>query len=134
MYLLAQPVAEMLWMETLYGDKEVENPLFSIIKYRWLEDQIEDNILDQFISATTSIYFPQSFFEFDYFLREDFQEKFDPLNISAYVVLFLDEKIEAFTATIEISPWKCLIINARLGQDQRDELVHVFQAQSGAFS
>ena len=62
MYPPSQPVAEMLWLENQYGYVEVEKPLLSISKYRGLEDQTKDNILDQFTSATTSVYFPHSFF------------------------------------------------------------------------
>ena len=88
MYPPAQPVAEsMLWLEILYGEEEIEQPLLSISQSTGLEDQNEDNILYQFNYATTSIEFPQSFSKFDYFLIEYFQEQFDPLNLSTLVVL-----------------------------------------------
>ena len=35
---------------------------------------------------------------------------------------------------IEVRPGKSLIINARLSQYQQDQLVHVLQAQFGAFA
>ena len=58
-YPPAQPVTEnMLWLESPYGDEDVEHPLLSISQTRGLEDQTEDDILDQFISATTSVDFP----------------------------------------------------------------------------
>ena len=69
MYSPTQPVPKnMLWLEIMYGDEEIEQPLLSISQSRGLEDQTEDNILDQFIYATTSIDFPRSFSEVDYFL------------------------------------------------------------------
>ena len=46
----------------------------------------------------------------------------------------MDDKIESFRVPIEVSPRKSLIINARLIQDQQDQLVHVLQAQSGPFA
>ena len=46
----------------------------------------------------------------------------------------MDEKFEAFTVPIEIIPGKSLIINAKLSQDQQNQLVCVLQAQSKAFS
>ena len=83
-----------------------------------MEDQRKDNILDQFISVTTSIDFPHSFSEFDYFLTEEFQEHFNLVNIHTSIFLFVDEKMESFTIPIEVSHGKSLIINARLCQDQ----------------
>ena len=63
-YPLAHPVTEnMLWLESPYGDEDVEQPLLSISETRGLEDQTEDDILDQFISTTTSIDFHQSFYD-----------------------------------------------------------------------
>ena len=118
MYPPTQPMAKLLWLENSYGDEEIEQPLLSISQSRGLEDQTEDNILDQFISATISVDFPRSFFEFDYFLIEDFQEHFDPLNISTSVVLFVDEKMEAFKIPIEVSLGNSLIINTRLSPKQ----------------
>jgi len=64
----------MLWLESPYGDEDVEQPLLSISQTRGLEDQTEDDILDQFISATTSVDFPQSFSDLDYVFTENFQE------------------------------------------------------------
>ena len=125
MYPPAQPMAKLLWLKNPYGDEEIEQPLLSISQSRGLEDQKENNILDQFISATTSVDFAHSFSEFDYFLTEDFQEHFDPMNISTSVVLFVDEKMEVFTIPIEVSPGNSLLINARLGLVQQDLLVHV---------
>ena len=42
--------------------------------------------------------------------------------------------MESFTVPIEVSPGKTLIINARLSQDQHDQLVHVLHTQLGAFA
>ena len=65
----------MLWLESPYWDEDVEQPLLSISQTRGLEHQTEDDILDQFISATTSIEFPQSFSDLDHVFIEDFQEQ-----------------------------------------------------------
>ena len=119
MYPPAQPVKEILWLENPYGDEEVEQPLLSVNQYRGLEYQTKDNILDQFISTSTSVYFSRSFSKFNFFLREDFQDHFDPVNISTLVVLFVDDKMEAFIVPIEIGLGKSLIINAILSQDQQ---------------
>ena len=81
--------------------------------------------MDQFIYATTSIEFPQSFSTLDYFLTGYFQEQYDPSAISSSLVLFIDEKVEASTIPIEISPWKSLTINANMSQDQQEQLFHV---------
>ena len=78
----------MLWLEGLYGDEDVEQPLLSISQTRGLEDQTEDDILDQFISATTSVDFPQSFSDLDYVFTENFQEQYDPLTISSSIIFF----------------------------------------------
>ena len=110
----------MLWLESPYGDEDVEQPLISIIQTRGLEDQTEDDILDQFISATTSIDFPQSFSDLDHVFTEDFQERYHPSTISSSVVLFIDEKVGASTIPMEISPGRSLFINANLSQDQQN--------------
>ena len=47
----------MLWLEIPYRDEDVEQPLLSISQTRGLEDQTEDDVLDKFISATTSVDF-----------------------------------------------------------------------------
>ena len=117
----------MLWLESPCGDVDIEQTWLSISQLKVLEDQTEDDILDQFISPTTRIDFPQSFSEFHYLFTKDFQESYDPSIISSYVVPFIDEKVEAFTVPFEISPGKSLIINAKLSQDQHDQLVHVLQ-------
>ena len=131
-YPLAQPVTEnMLWLEIPYEDENIEQPLLSISQSRRLEDQTEDDILDQFIFATTSVYFPRSFYEFDYFFIEDFQEHYDSSAMSSFVVLFIDKKVESFTIPIEIVVKKSLIINARpIGPISPC----ILQAKSGAFS
>jgi len=95
-YPPAQPVLEnMLWLENPYGDEDVEQPLLSISQTRGLEHQTEDDILDQFISATTSIEFPQSFSDLDHVFTESFQEQYYPSATSSSVVLFIDEKVGA---------------------------------------
>ena len=56
MYPPTHPVVEnKLWLESPYGDEDVEQPLLSISQTRGMEHQTEDDILDQFILATTSI-------------------------------------------------------------------------------
>ena len=68
----------MLWLESPYGDEDVEQPLLSISQTRGLEDQIEDDILDQFISSTPSVDFPESFSDLDHVFTEYFQEQYNP--------------------------------------------------------
>ena len=128
-YPPAQPVTEnMLWLEIPYGDEDVEQPLLSISQTRGLEDQTEDDILDQFISATTSVDFPQCFSDLDYVFTEYFQEQYNHSTISSSVVLFIDEKVGALTIPMEISPGSSLIINANLTQDQQSQLVQLLKA------
>ena len=124
----------MLWLESPYGDEDMEQPLLSISQTRGLEDQTEDDILDQFISATTSIEFPQSFSDLDHVFTEDFQEQYYPSTISSSVVLFIDEKVGASTIPMEISPGRSLFINANLSQDQQNQLVKLLKAQPVAFA
>ena len=124
----------MLWLEIPYGDEDVEHPLLSISQTRGLEDQTEDDILDQFISATTSVDFPQSFSDLDYVFTENFQEQYDPSTISSSIILFIDEKVGALTIPMEISLGRSLIINANLTQDQQSQLVQLLEAQFGAFA
>ena len=118
----------MLWLENPYGDEDVEQPLLSISQTRGLEDQTEDDILEQFVSATTSIEFPQSFFDLDHVFTEDFQEQYYPSATSSSVVLFIDEKVGASTIPMEISPGRSLFINANLSQDQQNQLVNLLKA------
>ena len=99
-------------IEKLYRNKEVEQPLLSISHSRGLEYQIEDNILYQFIFATTRVDFPHSFSKFDFSSHKNFKRIIDLVNISTSVVLFVDEKMEALTVPIEVSPQKYLIINS----------------------
>ena len=120
-YPPAQPVSEnMLWLESPYGDEDVEQPLLSISQTRGLEDQTEDDILEQFVSATTSIEFPQSFSDLDNVFTEAFQEQYYPSATSSLVFLFIDEKVGASTIPIEIGPGRSLFINANLPQDQQN--------------
>ena len=123
----------MLWLESYYGDEDVEQPLLSISQTRGLEDQNEDDILDQFIPTTTSIDFPQSFSDIDHVFTEYFQEQYNPSNISSSVILFIDEKVGASTIPMEISPRRSLIINANLTEDQQSQLVQLLKAQFRAF-
>ena len=50
------------------------------------------------------------------------------------MVLFIDEKVGASTIPMEISPGRCLIINANLSQDQQSQLVKLLKAQYGEFA
>ena len=78
LYPKAQPVTENLWwLECPFGDENIEYILFPS-DYSWaLQEQTTENVLNQFVSSTTCIYFPQSFAQFNQIFGDEFQENLD---------------------------------------------------------
>ena len=136
LYPPAQPVEETLWwLEDPYGDENHEEPLLSLDQSRALHEQTEDSVLNQFLSSTTCVDFPQTFSQFDYIFSEEYQTHYDPsTSTSTYVIFSIDEQHESHAIPFEISPGKLLHINSRLTLEQQEKLVKILQEQSGAFA
>ena len=75
LYPPAQPVTETLWwLDCPFGDENIEY-LFFPSDYSWaLQEQTTKNVLNQFVSSTTCIDFPQSFSQFNQIFGDEFQE------------------------------------------------------------
>ena len=75
LYPPTQTVTEILWwLDFPFGDENIED-LFFPSDYSWaLQEQTTKNVLNQFVSSTTCIYFPQSFAQLDQIFGDQFQE------------------------------------------------------------
>jgi hypothetical protein len=63
-----------------------------------------ENLLNQFISSITYVYFPQYFPQFEYMFGEEFQEQLDPSTLSStYFIFDIDESATSYTMPYEIS-------------------------------
>ena len=85
-----------------------------------MQEQATKNVLNQFISYTTSIDFAQSFTKFDQILGDKFQGN---MALSMFTetpcVFTIEEHIGPFTIPYEVGPKKILHINAGLSEDQQ---------------
>ena len=91
--------------------------------------------MNQFISSTTSIDFPQSFAKFDQIFRDEFQETMDlSMFTEAPCVFTIEEHTGPFTIPCEVIPKKILHINAGLSEDQQTQLLKVLKKKSRAFT
>ena len=74
LYPPVQPVTEnSWWLNCSFGDEYFDELSFPS-DFSWaLQEQTIENVLNQFISSTTSIYFPQLFAKFDQIFVDEFQ-------------------------------------------------------------
>ena len=62
----ARPVTEELcWLKFPYFENEDEEPLFSVDEIHALQEPTEDDILNQFLSVTENVEFPQTYLQYD---------------------------------------------------------------------
>jgi hypothetical protein len=135
LYPPTKPVVEnSLWVEDPYEDEEIAQPLLTIEQSRGLKEQTKDNLLNQFLSTTDCIQYPESFSTYDHVFSNDFQENCDLTNSSSLLILTIKESLDPYSIPVEISPGKFLNINSKLDQNQWEQLIHVLQEQSGAFA
>ena len=91
--------------------------------------------MNQFISSTTSIDFPQSFDTFDQIFEDGFQETITlSMFMEAPCVFTIKEHIGPFTIPCEVGPENFLHINAGLSDNQQAQLLQVLKKQDGAFA
>ena len=73
LYPSTQPITEnSWWLNCSFGDKYFDGLSFPSDFSRALREQTTENVLNQFISSTTSIDFPQSFAKFDQIFGDEF--------------------------------------------------------------
>ena len=100
-----------------------------------MEEQTTENVLNQFISSTTSIDFPHSFTKFDQIFGDEFQETMAlSMFIETPCVFTIEEHTTPFTIPCEVGPEKFLHINAGLSEYQQAQLLKVLKKQAGAFA
>ena len=76
LYPPTQTVTETLWwLDYPFKDENIEDPFFpsDYLNIWALKEQTTENVLNQFVSLTTCIYFPQSFAQFDQLFGYEFQ-------------------------------------------------------------
>ena len=72
----------MWWLDCPFGDENFDD-LSLPSDYSWaLQEQTTENVLNQFVSSTTCIYFPQSFAQFNQIFGDEFQE-----NMALYTLV-----------------------------------------------
>ena len=88
-------------------------------------------MLNQFVSSTTCIDFPQSFSQFYQIFGDEFQEN---MALSTFIdtpcVFSIEEHIESYTIPCEVGHGKVLHINAGLTESQQEQLLKVLKSQS----
>ena len=96
-------VEDPLWLENPYGDDEIK-PLLTIEQSQGLQEQIEENILDQFLSTTNCDQNLDSIFEYDHIFSEEFQESCNIEDLaSSSSILVVNVSSYSCTMPIEIS-------------------------------
>lgn len=127
LYPPTQPVEETLWwLEDPYGDEDLEETLLSLDQERALHEQTKDNVLNQFLSSTVCVDFPQTFSQFDHIFSEEYQTHYDPsASTSTSVIFSIDEQQESHAIPFPISPRKLLLINSGLTLEQQGQLVKI---------
>ena len=92
-------------------------------------------MLNQFVSSTTCIDFPQYFAQFDQIFGDEFQEN---LALSTFVdtpcVFAIEEHKGSYTIPCEVNLGKVLHINAGLTESQQEQLLKVLKIQSKSFA
>ena len=63
-----------MWLNFSFGDEDFDDLSFPSDFSGALQEQATKNLLNQFISSTTSIDFPHSFAKFDQIFGDKFQE------------------------------------------------------------
>ena len=100
-----------------------------------MQEHTTENVLNQFISSPTSIYFPQSFAKFDQIFGDEFQETMAvSIFTEAPCVFTIEEHMGPFTIHCEVGPEKFMHINAGLSEDQQAQLLKVLKKQVEAFA
>jgi hypothetical protein len=70
------------WLEFSYENDDWEEPVLPSDHVRALQENTRENVLNQFIYAITCVDFTQSFPQFLYIFKEEFQEQLDPSVLS----------------------------------------------------
>ena len=74
LYPPTQPVTENLWwLDCSFGDENFEYFSLPSDYSQELQEHTIENVLNQFVSSTTCIDFPQSFGQFDQIFGDEFQ-------------------------------------------------------------
>ena len=96
---------KLWWLDFSFGDENFED-LSLPSDYSWaLQEQTIDNVLNQFVSSTTCIDFPQSFAQLDQIFGDEFQEN---MALSTFLntpcVFAIEEYMGSYTVPCEVSP------------------------------
>ena len=118
-----------MYLENHYEDKETIQPLLTIEQSKILQEQIEENILNQFCSTSLSIEYLEYFPENDYI----FNKNYNPMGSISCLALSIGTSSGSYTIPIKINADKLLHNNPNIDQDQHEKLVHVLKEQSSAF-
>jgi hypothetical protein len=107
------------WIEYPYENEDWEEHVLSSDHAWALQEHTIENVLNQFISAITCVYFPPSFPQFEYMFGEEFQEQLDPsIFSSTYFIYKIYESSMSYMIPYEISSGNFLHINFGLDADQ----------------
>ena len=112
---------KLWWLDCPFGDENIEY-IFFPIDYSWaLQEHTTENVLNQFVSSTTCIDFPQSFAQLNQIFGYDFQEN---MALSTFLdtpcVFAIEENIGSYTIPCEVNPRKFLHTNAGLIENQHE--------------
>ena len=108
----------------------MEQPIVNVEQTRKLQEQIEENILDQFLSTYyyKNLNDPndlETFDKYHHIFSKGFQENYDLTQPLTSSVMNINENAKPATIPIEISPEKSLYINPRLDSDKQTQLIQV---------
>ena len=125
----------MWWLDFPFGDENIEDPFFPS-DYSWaLQEQTIENVLNQFVSSTTCIYFPRYFSQFSHFFGDEFQEN---MAFSTFIetscFFAVEDHMGSYTVPCEFSRGKVLHINAGLTESQQEQFLKILKSQSGSFA
>ena len=136
MFPLARPVIEELcWLKCPHFENDDEESLFIVDEFHALQEPTEDDILNQFLSVTENVEFPQTYLQYDQIFREDFQERSELFSsFSPSIVFTISEHSGPYTILVELSPGICLYINSELSTSQQEQLTKLLKEQSGDFA
>jgi hypothetical protein len=108
------------WLECPYENEDWEEPVLPSDHAWALQENIMENVLKQFISTITCVYFLQSFPQFEYMFGKEFPEQLDPSILSSkYFIFEIDESTTSYTIPYYISPGIFLHINSGLDANQQ---------------
>lgn len=104
LYPPRKPIENPLFIEDLYGDEEVVQPILIVEESEGFKDPTEENLLNIFITNLDCIQYPRMA-SFHHVLSANFQENCDPSSLSSFSKskLTINAILESYSTPIEIS-------------------------------